>query len=157
MVERTTLIAAVMTAGVNLAAVNFVAGVEAEPRAETASVQKAAAPESSEPAQSGSEPAALPSGPSPIVRSLGKNTKTFTAQGEPQTLEVAGANFSPGSTATLIAPLGVIMTFTPASLSELTPASFKLTVTLDEPGTYELSIRSATGLRSNTLPVVVIR
>ena len=157
MVGWTTLVAAVTTAGVNLAAIGFVAGVEAQPRAEASRVQRTAAPTVRDEPEPKVSERPIASEREPIVKSLGKRNTSFTAQAEPQTLEVTGANFSPGSTATLVAPLGAISTFASASLSDLTPGSFTLAVTLDEPGTYEFSIRSATGLRSNTLPVVVIR
>lgn len=139
MVGRTALIAGITTASLAIAAISHVGGTEIQPRAAGAVVQSAAAP---------AEPA-------PVLTGAGK--KSFKMQAEPQTLQIAGANFTPGSTATIVAPLGVVTTFVSASLVELTPTSFKLTVILDEPGTYQLHIRTASGLRSNSVPIVVTR
>jgi hypothetical protein len=139
MVGRTALIAGITTASLAVAAISHVGGTEVQPRAAETGVQRAAAP---------AEPA-------PVLTGAGK--KSFKMQAEPQTLQIAGANFTPGSTATIVAPLGIVTTFVSASLVELTPKSFKLAVTFDEPGTYELEIRTASGLRSNAVPIVVTR
>lgn len=139
MVWRAALVAGVTTAGLGLAAIGHVAGRELRPRAAPSVVQTSA----------------VPSAPAPVVASFGK--KTFKVQPEPQTLTVSGANFSAGSTASLEAPFGLVTTFVSASLVDVTPTSFKLTVTLDEPGTYLLRIRAGDGQHSNSVPVVVTR
>ncbi len=127
------------TAGLGLAAIGHVAGRELRPRATQPVVQTSA----------------VPAAPAPVVTSFGK--KTFKVHPEPQTLTVSGANFSAGSTASLEAPLGLVTTFVSESLVDLTPTSFKLTVTLDETGTYLLRVRAGDGQRSNSVPVVVTR
>ena len=141
MLGRTALIAGVTTAGLTIAAINHVGGTELRPHAD-ASAEVAP-----------SEPA--PTEPGPVLTGFGK--RSFKFQADAQTLQVSGTNISPGSTATLVAPLGLVTTFVSESLVELTPKSFKLTVTLDETGMYLLQIRTASGLRSNAVPIVVTR
>ena len=139
MVGRTALIAGITTASLAVAAISHVGGTEIQPRVAETGVQSAAAP---------AEPA-------PVLTGAGK--KSFKMQAEPQTLQIAGTHFTPGLTATIVAPLGTATTFVSGSLVELTPKSFKLTVTLDEPGTYHLEIRTASGVRSNPVLIVVTR
>ena len=86
-----------------------------------------------------------------------KTFKGFKAGPAPQVIPVSGTQFEPGLTATLEAPLGLSTTFPASVIGDLTPTSFTLGVTLDEPGTYLLSVRNRDGNRSRPIQIVVRR
>jgi hypothetical protein len=101
---------------------------------------------------------------SPVLQAIGpldanraKGPQRFKASERPQVLPVTGKNFAADLTATLVAPLGLSTTFPASALDDLTPTSFTLGVMMDEPGTYLFSVRSPSGARSNTIPIVVTR
>jgi hypothetical protein len=94
-----------------------------------------------------------PRGPAPIVSAAG--SKDVRLSDEPQRIGVSGSGFAKGLTVTLVAPLGLATTYASTSLQNLTPTSFALSVPLDEPGTYTLTVRSEAGVRSNPVQVIV--
>ena len=105
-----------------------------------------------------------PIAPTPAIVAVGprdpkaaKAFKGFKVSAEPQVLPVSGTQFEPGLIATLEAPLGVSTTFPASAISDLTPTSFTIGVTLDEPGTYLLTVRNRGGARSQPAPIVVKR
>ena len=103
--------------------------------------------------QRAAEPVAT--GPAPVVAKL-QVKKPFAAGAEPQLIPITGANFAPGMTARLISPMDAdTTTFPPLALERLTPTSFELRAALDTPGTYELSVRTPDGQRSNSIAIVV--
>ena len=94
-------------------------------------------------------------GPAPVVAKL-QVKKPFAVAAEPQLIPITGTNFTPGMTARLISPMDVDTTTFPASaLEKLTPTSFELRATLETPGTYELSVRTPDGQRSNAIQITV--
>jgi hypothetical protein len=92
-------------------------------------------------------------GPAPVVTTAG--SKDVRMGDTPQLIGVTGSGFARGTTATLVAPLGLATTYAPASLLNLTPTAFGLSVLLDEPGTYTLTVRDESGTRSNTVQLIV--
>ena len=94
-----------------------------------------------------------PRGPAPVVIAAGAKDVRLTD--EPQLIRVTGSGFGKGVTATLIAPLGLSTTYATSSLRDLTTTSFTLSTVLDEPGTYTLTVRSESGIRSNGVPITV--
>ena len=107
---------------------------------------------------------AVPDAPTPTILAIGphdakaaKAFKGFKANAQPQVLPVSGTMFEPGIIATLEAPSGLSTTFPASAIGDLTPTSFTLGVTLDEPGTYLLTVRNRGGARSQPAPIVVKR
>ena len=105
-----------------------------------------------------------PAAPTPEISAVGprdskaaKAFKGFKASGQAQVLPVSGTQFETGLIATLEAPLGLSTTFPASAIGDLTPTSFTLGVTLDEPGTYLLTVRNPGGARSKPAPIVVKR
>jgi hypothetical protein len=94
-----------------------------------------------------------PKGPAPVVTAVG--SKDLRMSDTPQLIGVTGSGFVQGITATLVAPLGLATTYAAASLQNLTPTSFGLSMLLDEPGTYTLTVRDPSGERSNTVQLIV--
>ena len=92
-------------------------------------------------------------GPAPVVTAAGSKDVRMSAA--PQLIGITGSGFARGMTATLVAPLGLATTYAPASLLNLTPTAFGLTVLLDEPGTYTLTVREESGARSNSMQILV--
>ena len=83
--------------------------------------------------------------------------KTFKLNEADQVFAVRGQGFEKGLTATLVAPLGLTTTFPAAALGDLSPTSFTIRLTLDEPGTYLFSVRNQNGARSASHQIVVKR
>ncbi len=96
---------------------------------------------------------AAPKGPAPVVTTFG--SKDVRMSDATQLIGVTGSGFVQGITVTLVAPLGLATTYATASLHNLTPTSFGLSVLLDEPGTYTLTVRDPSGERSNTVQLIV--
>ena len=94
-----------------------------------------------------------PRGATPVVIVAG--AKDVQLNDEPQLIRVTGSGFGKGLTATLIAPLGLATTYATSSLQNLTTTSFTLSAVLDEPGTYTLTVRGESGIRSNGVPISV--
>jgi len=92
-------------------------------------------------------------GPAPVVTTAG--SKEVRMSDVPQLISITGSGFARGMTATLVAPLGLATTYAPASLLHLTPTAFGLTVLLDEPGTYTLTVRGESGTRSTSVQILV--
>jgi hypothetical protein len=92
-------------------------------------------------------------GPAPVVTAAG--SKTVRMSDAPQLIGITGSGFARGMTATLVAPLGLATTYARASLLNLTPTAFGLSVVLDEPGTYTLTVREESGVRSNSVQILV--
>jgi hypothetical protein len=106
----------------------------------------------------GAEPALAPSGPAPAPAPVlvGIRPKTITASPAPRPIEVVGRHLTAGTTARVISPLeAVTSTFPAAALEALTPTSFTLRATFDDPGIHQLSVRSADGRRSNSVTIRV--
>ncbi len=93
----------------------------------------------------------------PADSKAAKAFKGFKVSGQTQVLPISGTKFETGLIATLEAPLGVSTTFPASAIGDLTPTSFTLGVTLDEPGTYLLTVRNPGGARSKPAPIVVKR
>ena len=102
-----------------------------------------------------SEDAPVVAGPAPVVEKL-QVKKPFGPGTAPQVIPITGTNFAPGMTARLISPMDEdTTTFPPTALERLTPTSFELRAPLETPGTYQLSVRTPDGQRSNTVAIVV--
>ena len=92
----------------------------------------------------------------PVV--TGISAKAVEVKAEPQVLTIVGTAFVNGMTARLISPLEeTTSTFPASALEQVTPTSFQLRAILDEIGTYELTVRTPNGQRSNPLQVQVKR
>jgi hypothetical protein len=94
-----------------------------------------------------------PKGPAPVVTTVG--SKDVRMSDTPQLIGVTGSGFVQGITVTLVAPLGLATTYAAAALQHLTPTSFGLSVVLDEPGTYTLTVRDPAGERSNSVQLSI--
>jgi hypothetical protein len=95
------------------------------------------------------------SGPAPVVAKL-QMKKPFSAGPTVQVIPVTGTNFAAGMTARLISPMDEdTTTFPPIALERLSPTSFELRTALETPGTYELSVRTPDGQRSNSISILV--
>jgi hypothetical protein len=84
-------------------------------------------------------------------------TKTFKVNDAEQVFTVKGQGFEQGLTATLVAPLGMTITFPAAAIADLSPTSFTIRLMLDEPGTFLFSVRNQNGVRSASHQIVVQR
>lgn len=91
--------------------------------------------------------------PGPVLRAVG--VKKIVASDSPVVLPIQGQGFVPGVTATM-SSLNDIVAFGPASISNVTPTGFSLNATFARPGTYELTIQTPDGRRSNTLLISVV-
>ena len=94
-------------------------------------------------------------GPAPVVADGRRIEESIRMSDVPQLIGITGSGFARGMTATLVAPLGLATTYAPASLLHLTPTAFGLSVLLDEPGTYTLTVRGESGARSNSVQILV--
>lgn len=102
------------------------------------------------------EPIVVATAPAPVVSSV--TIKKIQASAEPQVLTFVGTSFVKGMTARLVSPFEeVISTFPASALEQVTPTSFQLRAELEEPGAYELTVRSPDGQRSNALRLDVQR
>jgi len=129
--------------GISIALVLWVAGAAAIDRVSAAGSR----------GRSAAEP--VVTGPAPVVAKI-EVKKPLAAVAEPQLIPITGANFAPGMTARLVSPMDTdTTTFPPLALERLTPTSFELRAPLETPGTYELSVRTPDGQRSNTITLVV--
>ena len=103
----------------------------------------------------GPDSAAVELGPAPALAKL-EAKKPFKAGATPQVIAIAGTNFQPGMTARLVSPMDTDVTTFPAmALEQLSPTSFQLRTPLEAAGTYEISVRTPDGQRSNTLTLTV--
>lgn len=145
---KTALIICVTAAGLGVATVHSLAGIDLQARRSLEPVVEAASA----------------SVPVPVVAAVGpsdpkgaKNFKGFKVGEGEQVVPVTGKDFAKGLTATLVAPFGLSTTFPASAIGDHTPTSFTLGVTFDEPGTYLLSVRNRGGAKSNTVQIVVKR
>lgn len=103
----------------------------------------------------GPDAAAVELGPAPALAKL-EAKKPFKAGATPQVIAIAGTNFQPGMTARLVSPMDTdVTTFPAVALEQLSPTSFQLRTPLEAAGTYEISVRTPDGQRSNTLTLTV--
>jgi hypothetical protein len=95
-------------------------------------------------------------GPTPVV--TGVSLKTITANPLPQILPIAGNGFDRNTTVRLVSPMEeVITTFPSAALEAVTPTSFRLMTTLEDVGTYTLTVRNGQGPLSEPVTFTVKR
>ena len=82
--------------------------------------------------------------------------KPFAAVADPQMIPITGANFAPGMTARLISPMDTdTTTFPPRRWSGSHRRRSNCATALETAGTYQLSVRTPDGQRSNTITLVV--
>ena len=92
--------------------------------------------------------------PAPVLSTVPKGVKVSDAV---QTLDVGGRSFTNGMSLTVETPDGMMMTYGPSAVDDVTPTTMRIHVAFDQIGTYELTVRNRAGERSNDLKLVVAK
>jgi hypothetical protein len=72
-----------------------------------------------------------------------------TVKVESQTVSVSGSNFQPGLTVTLVGPGGSTSTLSGSQIQNVTSNSFRMIITLRDPGAYSIRVTNSNEQQSN--------